>query len=341
MEGGGFYNRHSAMQAQGIGGLMPLWRDACATAGLDGDVLTIADFGSSQGRNSMAPIGIAIEALRQRKDFDIPIEVFHTDLPSNDFAALFEALHLDPASYLKIGPGIFPAAIGRSYFEPLFPAGRLHLGWNTWTAQWLSRNPAPEGDHILAGMIGEARLLTEVRRQSAADWRRFLEVRGLEMRSGAKLLTAFTARDDEETGWEWLLGALWASAKDLAAQGQLSERDCARMTIPINLRTVSDVREPFESGDAPGGLELLHVELARVPDPIWRDFAQSKNARALAQRQSDTTRAWAGPSLAACLGNGQTAKATIDELFARLTERLEADPRKHEPYMVVAVLSKR
>jgi hypothetical protein len=56
--------------------------------------LTIVEYGSSQGRNSMAPMRMAIDALRFQSG-PAPIEIVHTDLPSNDFLALFEALVSD------------------------------------------------------------------------------------------------------------------------------------------------------------------------------------------------------------------------------------------------------
>jgi hypothetical protein len=95
--------------------------------------LVIVDYGSSQGRNSMAPMRMAIEELRCRTGTEAP-EVIHTDLPTNDFSSLFEALQAEPNSYLSGTFNIFPAAIGRSYFEPLLPPRRIHLGWNIYDA---------------------------------------------------------------------------------------------------------------------------------------------------------------------------------------------------------------
>ena len=151
MEGSGFYNRNSAMQAAGIALLLPFWEAACRTVAIDNGTIVIVDYASSQGRNSMAPMRIAIEELRGRAGAGTPVEVIHTDLPSNDFSSLFKALQEEPDSYMRGASGIFPAAIGRSYFEPLFPPGRVHLGWNTWSMQWMSRSPANAPDHILAG----------------------------------------------------------------------------------------------------------------------------------------------------------------------------------------------
>jgi hypothetical protein len=244
MEGAGFYNRNSAMQAAGISHALSVWASACQSVQIGAEPLVIVDYASSQGRNSMKPMRMAIEAVRCRCGGDKPVEVVHTDLPSNDFSSLFVALHHDPDSYLRGVTGVFPAAIGRSYFEPLVPPGRVHLGWNTWSMQWMSQSPADASDHILAGMSASAPVMTAVRAQQAADWRRFLTLRAAEMRQGGRLLVGYTARTAEETGWEWLLGELWASVEDMGRDGILSLDERTRITIPIGLRTLDEIQAP-------------------------------------------------------------------------------------------------
>ena len=54
--------------------------------------MVIADYGSSQGKNSMVPIQIAVRGLRQCLGSSRSISVFHVDQPSNDFNALFEVV---------------------------------------------------------------------------------------------------------------------------------------------------------------------------------------------------------------------------------------------------------
>ena len=67
--------------------------------------LVIADYGSSQGKNSLAPIRVAIRILRERTGPSRPIFVFHVDQPSNDFNALFDVLDTDPNRYTKLQAG--------------------------------------------------------------------------------------------------------------------------------------------------------------------------------------------------------------------------------------------
>src|SRR3546814_3526569 len=99
------------------------------------------EYGCSQGRNSMAPMRAAIEALRVRTGEDRAVEVVHTDLPSNDFTSLFTTLDDDPGSYLSGQSNVFPSDIGRSYFDTILPPSRVDLGWSSNAHHCVSRNP--------------------------------------------------------------------------------------------------------------------------------------------------------------------------------------------------------
>ena len=148
MEGAGFYNRHSSAQAAGIDRMLSLLERAATDVPVGEEVVVLADYGASQGRNSMAPMRVAIEAVRARYGVDKPALVFHTDLPSNDFTSLFHALDEDPDSYLSGSPGVYSAAVGRSFFGTILPPGQVHLGWNSWAVHWLSQKSVDAPDHV-------------------------------------------------------------------------------------------------------------------------------------------------------------------------------------------------
>ena len=338
MEGGGFYNQNSAMQSAGITLLAPFWEAACGSAEIGDGPLLIVDYGSSQGHNSMAPMRLAIETLRSRSSDSRPIEVIHTDLPSNDFSSLFRILD-EPQSYMAGLDGIYPSAIGRSYFDALLPPERVHLGWNTWTMQWMSRSPADAPDHVIAGMSQSGPVIAAVKEQQFVDWLRFLEVRSFEMRPGARLLSAFTGRTDEGTGWEWLCGELWEAVLDMGRDGMLSRDEMNRITIPIGVRTIDDIAAPFTK-ERFAGLKLEHVEVLKVPDPFWDDFERSGNTQQLAERHARTVRAWSGPTIMRLIDPSRDRDALVDELFARFATRVASDPRRHEPRLALAVVAK-
>src|SRR5262249_34930349 len=139
MEGKGAYNRSSSVQAAGSLPALALLQKATHMVTLppSPELVGIADYGSSEGTNSLTPMAAAIRALRERIGHERAIFIFHTDLPGNDFTALFETLSNDPDSYLRNDSVTFTAAVGHSYFEQILPTNSVTLGWSAWAIQWL------------------------------------------------------------------------------------------------------------------------------------------------------------------------------------------------------------
>ena len=110
----GSYNKHAAIQAAGGALALPLLEKAARNLVMDPDdgPIVIADYGSSQGKNSLAPMNAAIATLRRRTSARQPICVVHVDVAENDFSTLFNVLDSAPDSYLSGDPDVFPSAIG-------------------------------------------------------------------------------------------------------------------------------------------------------------------------------------------------------------------------------------
>ena len=340
MEGGGFYNRNSNLQTAGIELALPFLIEAASTIPADGQTpIVIADYGSSQGRNSMRPMRLAIETLRPRIGADRAIEVVHTDLPSNDFASLFTTLHEDGASYLAGQPRVFPSAIGRSYFEPILPTGRVHLGWNTWTLHWMSCNPAEVSDHLIAVMSAFESARAAARRQQAQDWADFLAARSVEMAEGARLVSLSIGCTPEVHGWDWVFSTLWEAAMSMAEDGLLTERELMRFTAPVAGRWTADLEAPFAAGPF-CGLVLEHAEVLEAPDPFWDEFLETRDAGQLGRRWSGMMRAVCSPVAAAAFTAQPESGALVDELFRRMESRVAAAPQKNTHFLAIAVVRK-
>ena len=342
MEGGGYYNRNSNLQAAGIELVLPLLEEVARAVPVDGSAetpLVIADYGASQGRNSMRPIGLAIDVLRSRVRPDRPIEVIHTDLPSNDFASLFTTLQDEAASYLTNRPRVFPSAVGRSYFEPILPAGRVHLGWNTWTLHWLSRSPGEVTDHAWAMGSASDSARQSARRQSAQDWTSFLAARSAEMAPGARLVSLAMGSTPEVHGWDWVIGKLWQAALEMADEGLLSPAELTRFTVPAVGRTVADLQAPFAAGSF-FGLSLEHAEVTEAPDPFWDDFLQTRDADELGRRWEGMLRAVSGQIAAQAFSTRPNGDALAEELFHRLGAKVAAAPQRHQHFVAIVVVRK-
>jgi hypothetical protein len=139
---------------------LPLWEKAVRSVRLDAgnEPVVIADYGSSQGKNSLVPMQVAVKVLRERLGADRAISVFHVDQPSNDFNTLFEVLAADPERYGLNDLNVFPGAIGRSFYElglPGIRASRVvllcgcvaqpHPGIDSWAHRFFPRRGCSAG----------------------------------------------------------------------------------------------------------------------------------------------------------------------------------------------------
>jgi hypothetical protein len=282
--------------------------------------IVIADYGSSEGHNSLLPLGAAIAILRQRIGPDRAISVVHTDLPDNDFSILFETLNTDPNSYLRRDHAVFSSAVGRSFYEQILPTGSVTLAWSSWAVQWLSRAPGPIPDQVQVAFSQDASTRAAFSRQAEEDWQRFLAHREHELCPGARLAVITMAVDENgEFGYRPLLNAMYSALIDMVDSGFLSSDELRRMVIPTVARSRADFLAPF---GVDGRFESLRVEELDIflgEDHFWSDFERDGDARKFAARWAAFSRASVFPTLACALDGGRS-----DSRAAQFIERLES-----------------
>lgn len=326
MEGRGFYTAHSA--AQHVFGEQALdWFEQAAAEvapAADGLPFVIADFGAAGGGNSLEPIRRALTARAESG----PVMVVHTDIPGNDFAALFELLQSAPRSYLRV-PDVFAYAAGRSFYERLFPDGYLSLGWSSIAVHWLSRVDAAIPDHIYTPFAtGDVRLTLQ--QQSAQDWRQFLQHRADELRTSGRLIVLGGANDDDGTsGAEGVMNAASDGLRALVEAGVVRAAEYQRMTIPTWNRTLAEFVAPFDDPRLRARMDLRRAELRSAPDPYFLAYQRDGELDSYVDAVVRSFRAAFGESLWAALDSDRdaTARDRIRAAFdAELGGRVAADP---------------
>jgi SAM dependent carboxyl methyltransferase len=345
MEGKGAYNKYAKLQAGGIGLALPFLEKAAKDLELDGpanEPLVIADYGSSQGKNSLAPMQAAIDTLRSRPGPERPIYVFHVDQPSNDFNTLFELLDADPGRYTLEQPNVFPCAIGRSFYEQVFPPDSVHLGWSSFAAVWLSRIPAQVTGHFAAiHSSGPERAAFE--RQAARDWEAFLSLRAKELRSGGRLVVVLPAMNDNGIcGFEDLMDQANAVLAEMVDEGAIRADECERMVLGAYPRRRCELLAPFQERTQFEGLRVECCELLSLPDFARADYQHDGNAEELAAKRSRFFRATFAPSLACGLSSTTSVAccAFADRLESGLKRRLAKQPVPLHSFVQVMVLAK-
>lgn len=334
MEGHGVYNRSSRVQAAGLSPAVPLLEQAAETVPLAAgpQPVVIVDYGSSEGHNSLGPVAAAITVLRKRVGLERAISVVHTDLPDNDFTALFRTLATDPQSYLSGDVAVFPFVIGRSFYEQILPANSVTLGWCSWAVQWLSRVPAAIPDQVQIAYSKDHVARASYARQADEDWRTFLTQRGRELRPGGQLVVLTMAVDETGNfGYQPLLEAMYAALLEMVEGGFIEAEEARRMAIPTVGRSRADLVAPFADGGSFVDLSINQIEVFPGEDKIWAQFEGDRDAHAFGARWAAFSRASVFPTLASGLTGGQDdprAATFVDRLEAGMTVRLAKAPER-------------
>lgn len=329
MEGSGAYNRNSRVQAVGLAAAIPYFEEAARACTLApaAEPMVIADYGVSEGRNSLAPMASAIAVLRQRTARDRAISVIHTDLPGNDFNALFQTLAHDPESYARGDAAVFPSAVGRSFYEQILPSQTVMLGWTSWAVQWLSRTPGPIPDHVQVAYSKDKPAQELYAAQADADWRDFLFYRARELRDGGQLVVLTMAlTDNGDFGYRAVLAAMYGAMTDLVADGKLSEAELARMAIPTVGRGRVQLLAPFDANRHFVGLKVEQLDIFLAEDRIWEQYEKDRDAAAYGARWAAFSRASVFPTLALALDDPAKARAFLADAESRMAVRLAKHP---------------
>lgn len=347
MEGEGAYNRHAKLAAGGAGIAMPFLEKAVRSTVVNpGETpIVVADYGSSQGKNSLMPIGFAIRCLRERIGLDPSILVFHIDQPRNDFNSLFAVLHGDSGSYLLTQSNVFPCAIGRSFYQQVVPANSVHLGWSSYAAQWLSQIPTFIPEHIFVHCSTDA-VRSQFGRQAAQDWETFLALRARELRTGGRLVLLLPGFGDQGLcGFEAGMDRANLALAEMVQEGAITAEERTRMVIGGYIRHKSELLAPFLHGGQFQSLRVEACEAFEVPDAAWMQYEQDGDVKALALKHVLFFRSIFMPSLASALdqvrsGDTQAFRAFADRLEQGMRRQVEAHPAPAKTFVQVMVISK-
>jgi len=329
MAGGGYYSSHSRVQAVAAAPGFPfLERAARQVPVAAATSFVIADFGCAGGRNELEPIRIAIAALRERSN--APIMVVHTDLPSNDFASLFQTIERSQSSYLTGQHHVYAYAAGRSLYGPVLPDSSLSLGWTAITVHWLSVMPCLVPDQVYSNLTeGSARAALHA--QSRRDWETFLRERLRELRPGGQVVVVGGAsRSDGLSGAEGLFTMANVQLQAMVADGRLRRAEYEKIFYPTWNRTAQEFLEPFHDGTFAGALTVEeHVEHVTSDAAIYPQYERGGDGAAFAAAYVPFVKAVTAPSFFRWLEPDRSAaeRAQIEDAFYDgLKRQIAADP---------------
>ncbi|WP_297599363.1 SAM-dependent methyltransferase [Mycobacterium sp.] len=340
------YTEASRLRAAGLAKAIAGFERAAEHVGLPKapQPIVIADYGAANGHNSLKPLSAAIAVLRRRTRHDHAILVAHTDVPRNDFTALFDTVADDPESYLQFDASTFTSAIGRSFYNQIVPSKTVNLGWTSWATQWLSRTPCEIPDHVHVSCSDDDSVRSAYSDQAALDWHNFVAFRGRELAPEGRLVALTLAADEDGTaGFAPLLDALVGALDDQVRDGLLQSDELRRMAIPTFARTEKDFRAPFSPTGRFEGLMVEHLEIFNAEDRFWARFQSDRDAQAFGAQWAAFGRSAVFPALLDALDGGpHDARAAqfAEQLQSGVAERLSSAPEPMRIPQALVVLVK-
>ena len=347
MEGNGSYNKHAKQPAEGAALALPHLKRVVEAMALDSAdrPIVIADYGSSQGKNSLAPMGLVVGAMRRRLGQGRPILVCHVDRPSNDFNSLFEVLDADPHTYGRDDPNVFSCAIGRSFYKNVLPSNYVDVGWSSFAAMWISRIPAFIPDHFSA-FASTGAVRAEFDRQGAQDWEAFLSLRAAELRPGGHLIVVMPGvHKNGVTGFEGIMDHTNEVLVEMVTEGAITADERARMVLGVWPRSKRELLAPFSRDGQFHNLIVEHSETSLLADPWWGDYERDGDHEALATRHALFFRTIFVPTLASALdrvraGDPEAFQAFADRVETGLRHRLATQPTLLHSVVETIVIAK-
>jgi hypothetical protein len=348
MKGAGYYDKHSTAQLSSIQALQDWIDDAVASLPLPdaAQPVTVLDLGSSEGRNATWIMRTIAAGLRRRTGQ--PVQTIYSDLASNDFNQLFANLEGARRDGL-FAAGVYPGAVGGSFYSPLLPPRTVHLATCFNAIHWLDRLPAaPVLDGIAyrrphppqPGLTVSPEATAAFTRQAEQDLVQFLQCRARELVPGGKLLLAGPGDTDQARVGDGLYDALNDACLDLVATGQLARQQYERLTMPCYFRTVQELLAPLQRHSGlQGAFEVDRAEAVEIPIPFVVAFRRSGDVAAYAGAYTGFLRAVSEPVVRAALEQRRGDIGTVECLYERIRARLLAEPERYSwRYLLVAAL---
>ncbi len=345
MTGGGFYNDNSTPQWDAIAAVLPLLEEAVSDLPVEGSgPIALADFGCSEGRNSISAFSHAVSRLKPRTSR--PIHTIHSDLPTNDFSSLLKSLRPEGRSVFG-SSDIFSSVTAGSMFDQLLPPQSLHLATSFNAIGFLSRKPLDTlPGYILPNGPSAARangFVTDEERDAfsslaAEDIATFLKARAQELVPGGKLLLQVFGGNETARTCDGIYDLLNDAVQAFVSEGAISQADYEAYYQPVYMRTLEELTAPIidPSLGAVGLFELDCVTSYEIPVYFNTQFETDGDIDRFARDYVNFFRAFTETVLHAALPETQARDDLVNRVFTRAEELLKQDPQLY-PFRYVAI----
>ena len=217
---------------------------------------------------------------------------------------------------------------------PCLPPGSVHVAVTGTAMHWV----ADAGGLASTGSVfpGYPDHTDEAERRvwrvaAARQWERLLEMRAIELAPGGRFIAALPASPapcPDRTGlYVEIIGDMNSVLADWCRAGRIGAATVAAVVVPVWMRTLDEIRRPFEArGGRVAGLELESAELFRLDNPYWHD-----DPAVFARAYVQSVTAWGTPLfLRAFAREGEDrAPGLLSDFLKELEERVARSPDRY------------
>jgi len=176
---------------------------------------------------------------------------------------------------------------------------------------------------------------------AARQWERLLEMRAMELAPGGRFIAALPASpapDPERTGlYVEIIGDMNGLLADWCRAGRIGAGTVAAVVVPVWMRTLDEIRAPFEArGGLVAGLELESAELFRLDNPYWHE-----DPAAFARGYVRSVAAWGEPLLLRAFAREgeDRAPGLLADFLDELEKRVADAPDRYRWDYIEALVS--
>ncbi|KAL4954425.1 S-adenosyl-L-methionine-dependent methyltransferase [Aspergillus filifer] len=297
MQGAGFYNANSDLQAAAMRHVLPLL-DSIATDSTR-NPFSVVEYGCAQGANSIMPIKRILAArfppqkkishsapettngngeTQPSKDTSQEVLLTFSDRAGNDFNTLVETISKadwlsrpDSTSSEQNAPSILTSMAAGTFYSRLVPRDSVDVGFSLATLHHLERWPANASPEAEADVLHE-----QTKPQAHADLVHFLTLRGQEFRHGGSLLLSFVSRSSTGVpNYPSLVDSCRQAMIAMIAEDRIDPAVAGSFHVPTHDRTIEEVKDSLAAVSGLWAIEDFFEK--EVTHPAYAKFQETSS----------------------------------------------------------------
>ncbi|XP_025112092.1 gibberellic acid methyltransferase 2-like isoform X1 [Pomacea canaliculata] len=276
-------------------------------------VFTIGDYGTCDGSVSLQLIHKIIGKykdqqswayhLRNKHGPDLKIQVLYEDRPSSDYNSLFKTIYGE-TSYMTKFNNVFPMVCGTNFYKQCVPDNTCDVIVSFMAVQYLSNESYVRCSNTMFPWRSTSEEELRAHHEaSSRDWQTFLLHRAAELKQGGLLFVTLPTTNlrnntsnsrttnismaDNTSHTLECLKDVWTNFdlawNELHVEGIITTEEFQSCTVPIALRSVQELKAPFEDG-AMSPVRQAGLNLLKGPEDFctpcvmktsWREKLQT------------------------------------------------------------------